>query len=119
MSSTCHPVLAVSNLMAVTGATTVFGTSFQPLGVKAFWRLRVGIGHPGQASKVSGWVLSKASKIEQGLIDLSIDESLSALPLLLDGEDVKAMSTFTAVTRRKKICKEPQHGHQMRHCRFT
>ena len=61
-------------------------------GSKAFWRLRVGIGHPGQASKVSGWVLSRASKIEQGLIDLSIDESLSALPLLLDGEDVQAMT---------------------------
>ena len=61
-------------------------------GSKAFWRLRVGIGHPGQANRVSAWVLSKASKIEQGLIDLSVDEALRALPLLLDGEDVKAMT---------------------------
>ena len=61
-------------------------------GSKAFWRLRVGIGHPGQANRVSAWVLSKASKIEQSLIDLSVDEALRALPLLLDGEDVKAMT---------------------------
>ena len=71
-------------------------------GSKAFWRLRVGIGHPGQASKVSGWVLSKASKIEQGLIDLSIDESLSALPLLLDGEDVKAMTRLHSSDKTKE-----------------
>jgi len=71
-------------------------------GAKAFWRLRVGIGHPGQASKVSGWVLSKASKIEQGLIDLSIDESLSALPLLLDGEGVKAMTRLHSSDKTKE-----------------
>ena len=71
-------------------------------GSKAFWRLRVGIGHPGQASKVSGWVLSKASKIERGLIDLSIDESLSALPLLLDGNDVKAMTRLHSSDKTKE-----------------
>ena len=102
-NSTCHPVLAGSSLMAVTGAIMVFGTSFRPsAGSKAFWRLRVGIGHPGQASKVSGWVLSKASKIEQQLIDLSIDESLRALPLLLDGEDVKAMTRLHSSDKTKE-----------------
>ena len=71
-------------------------------GSKAFWRLRVGIGHPGQATKVSDWVLSKASKIEQELIDLSVDESLRALPLLLDGEDVKAMTHLHSSDKTKK-----------------
>ena len=71
-------------------------------GSKSFWRLRVGIGHPGQANKVSGWVLSKASKIEQELIDLSINESLSALPLLLDGEDVKAMTRLHSSDKTKE-----------------
>jgi len=47
-------------------------------------------------------VLSKASKIEQGLIDLSIDESLSALPLLLDGEDVKAMTRLHSSDKTKE-----------------
>lgn len=71
-------------------------------GSKAFWRLRVGIGHPGQATKVSDWVLSKASKIEQELIDLSVDESLRALPLLLDGEDVKAMTHLHSSDKTKE-----------------
>ena len=71
-------------------------------GSTAFWRLRVGIGHPGQASKVPGWVLSKASEMEQGLINLSIDESLSALPLLLEGEDVKAMTRLHSSDKTKE-----------------
>ena len=71
-------------------------------GSKAFWRLRVGIGHPGQANRVSAWVLSKASKIEQGLIDLSVDEALRALPLLLDGEDVKAMTRLHSSDRTRQ-----------------
>ena len=71
-------------------------------GSKAFWRLRVGIGHPGQATKVSDWVLSKASKIEQELIDLSIDESLRALPLLLAGDDVKAMTHLHSSDKTKE-----------------
>ena len=40
-------------------------------GSRAFCRLRVGIGHPGSANKVSGWVLNKAAKIEQALSDQS------------------------------------------------
>jgi PTH1 family peptidyl-tRNA hydrolase len=71
-------------------------------GIRAFWRLRVGIGHPGQANKVSGWVLSKASKTEQALIASSIDEALAALPLLLDGEDVKAMTRLHSSDKTKE-----------------
>ena len=67
-----------------------------------FWRLRVGIGHPGQANKVSGWVLSRASKTEQALIASSIDEALAALPLLLDGEDVKAMTRLHSSDKTKE-----------------
>jgi PTH1 family peptidyl-tRNA hydrolase len=70
-------------------------------GTRAFWRLRVGIGHPGQANKVSGWVLSKASKTEQALIASSIDEAQTALPLLLDGEDVKAMTRLHSSDKTK------------------
>ena len=71
-------------------------------GSKAFWRLRVGIGHPVQANRISGWVLGKASKIQQGLIDLSIDEALNALPLLLDGEDIKAMTRLHSRDRTRE-----------------
>ena len=57
-----------------------------------FHRLRIGIGHPGHASKVSGYVLSKPSAIDRALIDASIEEAIAALPLLLDGDVTKAMT---------------------------
>ena len=57
-----------------------------------FHRLRIGIGHPGHASKVSGYVLSKPSAIDRALIDASIDEAIAALPLLLSGDATKAMT---------------------------
>lgn len=51
-----------------------------------FARLRVGIGHPGDKSKVSGYVLGKPSLAEQVGIDLALEASVEALPLLLSGD---------------------------------
>lgn len=70
-------------------------------GSRAFWRLRVGIGHPGNANKVSAWVLNKASKIEQALIDQSQDEAIRALELLMSGDDVKAMTQLHSNDKTK------------------
>ena len=63
-------------------------------GHRDFWRLRIGIGHPGSANKVSGWVLSKASAADQTAIEASTEAAISSLSLLLDGEDVKAMTAL-------------------------
>lgn len=57
-----------------------------------FYRLRIGIGHPGHASRVSGYVLSKPSAEDRERIDASIQEAISALPLLLDGDVTRAMT---------------------------
>jgi PTH1 family peptidyl-tRNA hydrolase len=57
-----------------------------------FYRLRVGIGHPGSAAQVSNYVLSKASPADRDAIVASIDEAIRALPLLLDGDATKAMT---------------------------
>ena len=59
---------------------------------KNFYRLRIGIGHHGHASKVTGYVLGAPSQVDRTRIDASIDEAVAALPLLLDGEEAKAMS---------------------------
>lgn len=40
-----------------------------------FYRLRIGIGHPGHRDKVTGHVLGKAPKNEQSLIEQAIDEA--------------------------------------------
>jgi PTH1 family peptidyl-tRNA hydrolase len=57
-----------------------------------FHRLRIGIGHPGHASKVTGHVLNAPSQADRERIDASIDEAIAALPLLLDGDSTKAMT---------------------------
>lgn len=57
-----------------------------------FHRLRIGIGHPGHASKVTGYVLKPPSQQDRERIDASIDEAIAALPLLLDGDSTKAMT---------------------------
>ncbi|TGD71534.1 aminoacyl-tRNA hydrolase [Mangrovimicrobium sediminis] len=58
----------------------------------SFQRLRIGIGHPGHASKVTGHVLGRPTAAEREAIDASIDEAIAALPLLLDGDPTQAMT---------------------------
>ncbi len=57
-----------------------------------FHRLRIGIGHPGHASRVTGYVLSAPSQADRERIDACIAEAIAALPLLLDGDSIKAMT---------------------------
>jgi peptidyl-tRNA hydrolase, PTH1 family len=59
---------------------------------KDFYRLRIGIGHPGHASRVTGYVLGAPSQVDRTRIDAAIDEAIASLPLLLDGDDTKAMT---------------------------
>ncbi len=56
-----------------------------------FNRLRIGIGHPGEASKVSDYVLSEPSKSDAALIQTDIDKAISLLPLLVAGDYQGAM----------------------------
>ena len=56
-----------------------------------FHRLRLGIGHPGHASLVSGFVLGRAPRSEQELLDKSIDFALDVLPEILAGDWTVAM----------------------------
>ena len=56
-----------------------------------FHRLRLGIGHPGHSSLVSGFVLGRAPRAEQELLDTSIDFALGVLPEMLDGDWTRAM----------------------------
>jgi PTH1 family peptidyl-tRNA hydrolase len=61
------------------------------MGTDAYWRLRLGIGHPGVKSEVVHWVLKKPAPEQRILIDTSIDRSLQALACLVSGEMEKAM----------------------------
>lgn len=60
------------------------------LGSADYWRLRVGIGHPGNKSEVANWVLKKPSSDDRIAILQTLDRSLKALPQLIAGEMEKA-----------------------------
>lgn len=61
-----------------------------------FWRLRIGIGHPGDKNLVSNFVLKKAPKAEQDLIDDAIWRSKTVLNEILAGDMEKAMRILHA-----------------------
>lgn len=60
------------------------------LGTDDYWRLRLGIGHPGIKSEVVNWVLKKPSLDHRLAIDQAIERALKALPHLLAGDMDKA-----------------------------
>jgi PTH1 family peptidyl-tRNA hydrolase len=60
------------------------------LGSSDYWRLRIGVGHPGVKSEVVSWVLKKPSPDHRIAIAQTIDRSIKALPHLLAGEMDKA-----------------------------
>jgi PTH1 family peptidyl-tRNA hydrolase len=60
------------------------------LGSDAYWRLRLGIGHPGVKSEVVHWVLKKPAPEQRKVIDTCIDRSLLAVPWMVSGDMVKA-----------------------------
>ncbi|CAM2904930.1 aminoacyl-tRNA hydrolase [Vibrio rarus] len=66
---------------------------------KEFYRLRIGIGHPGHKDRVAGYVLGKAPTKEQECLDAVVDESVRSLDILLKDGLTKAQNrlhTFKA-----------------------
>jgi PTH1 family peptidyl-tRNA hydrolase len=61
------------------------------LGTPDFWRLRLGIGHPGDKNAVATYVLKDPTRDEMRAIEENIDQSTTLLPLLLKGEFEAAM----------------------------
>ena len=56
-----------------------------------FWRLRIGIGHPGDKNAVADFVLHRPSQTEETLMRDALDQSLSVLPLMVAGDMASAM----------------------------
>jgi PTH1 family peptidyl-tRNA hydrolase len=48
-----------------------------------FWRLRIGVGHPGTKSEVVDFVLTQAGRDEQRLIDETIEDGADAIEQML------------------------------------
>jgi len=56
-----------------------------------YWRLRIGIGHPGDKDLGADWVLQKPSVDDRAAIDESIDRAVAVIPLCLAGDLQGAM----------------------------
>ena len=72
------------------------------LGSAGFWRLRLGIGHPGVKAEVVDYVLRKPKPEDRVAIENSIERSIAALDLMLAGEMDKAMMKVHAKPPRPK-----------------
>jgi PTH1 family peptidyl-tRNA hydrolase len=60
------------------------------MGTDDYWRLRVGIGHPGVKAEVPNWVLKKPAPEQRTAMEECIARTLKAFPALLAGEMEKA-----------------------------
>lgn len=82
------------------------------LGTADYWRLRVGIGHPGVKAEVVNWVLKKPLKEQREAIDDAIVRTLHAVPALLAGEMEKATLQIhtSKPPRPKPPRREPGEG---------
>ncbi len=72
------------------------------LGSADFWRLRLGIGHPGVRAEVVDYVLRKPLAEQRDAIDKSIEQGLTALPLMLEGDMERALMKVHAKPPRPK-----------------
>jgi peptidyl-tRNA hydrolase, PTH1 family len=61
------------------------------LGTQDFWRLRLGIGHPGVKTEVPNYVLKKPSPEHRAGIEQAIERALESLELVLAGDMTRAM----------------------------
>jgi PTH1 family peptidyl-tRNA hydrolase len=66
------------------------------LGTQDYWRLRIGIGHPGDRNEVINYVLKPPRKEEASEIDAAIDRALLAWPQLAKADYNAAMQKINA-----------------------
>jgi PTH1 family peptidyl-tRNA hydrolase len=64
----------------------------EKLASRDFFRMRIGIGHPGSRELVTPFVLGRPSATDEADINGAIDEGITVLPLVLDGQINKAMT---------------------------
>jgi PTH1 family peptidyl-tRNA hydrolase len=76
------------------------------LGTGDYWRLRLGIGHPGDKNEVADWVLKKPAPADREAIEGCVARTLKAAPELLAGDMPKA--TLVVHTHKPPRPKPPR-----------
>lgn len=67
-----------------------------------YWRVRLGIGHPGDRQRVRGHVLSDFTDADEDWLDPLLEAVADAIPLLAEGEHEKFMTKVALLTSQKK-----------------
>ena len=80
----------------------------QRIGSHDYWRLRLGIGHPGERDAVSDYVLGKPSAEDREAIDAAIARSIDVLPLCLSGDLQGAMQKLHSYKEEKPVEKKAE-----------
>lgn len=79
------------------------------LGTPDYWRLRIGIGHPGEKSEVAAWVLRKPPAEQREQIEACVARTLNAWPELVAGDTTRATQKIhTSKPPRPKPPRKPQ-----------
>ena len=73
----------------------------QRLATHEYWRLRIGVGHPGDKNAVPDYVLGKPSAEDKTAIDEAIARSMEVIPLCLSGDLQGAMQKLHTVGKEK------------------
>jgi PTH1 family peptidyl-tRNA hydrolase len=69
------------------------------LGSNDYWRVRMGIGHPGVKERVTGHVLGDFTKPEVPLLIATLDAVADAAPLLVAGKPEEFMTRVALLTQ--------------------
>ncbi len=70
------------------------------LGTRDFWRVRIGIGHPGQRERVVGWVLADLPKAERERLEPILETLAEGLPELLAGRTDRLQQRLAELWRK-------------------
>ena len=79
----------------------------QRLGSHDYWRLRIGIGHPGDKDVVADYVLQKPSAEDKTAIDQAIERALQVLPQMIAGDMQSATQKLHSGEPKPVEKKEP------------
>jgi PTH1 family peptidyl-tRNA hydrolase len=80
------------------------------LGTQGFWRLRFGIGHPGDRTRVAGYVLSSPPADEREAIEAQVERGLDVVPLLLTGQFPRAMQQLHPMEKKSAAAADASRG---------
>jgi len=69
---------------------------------EGFWRLRLGIGHPGSRELVTGFVLGRASSVEQAVLDEGVLTAADCLPQVLEHGAQQTMKSLHSSDTKPK-----------------